>query len=56
MQLFGSLNGLGTTVVVATHDLTLLNRIKAAQMMRIVDGQLHDPTGALRFPPGRGPA
>lgn len=56
MQLFGSLNGLGTTVVVATHDLTLLNRIKAAQMMRIVDGQLHDPTGALRFPPGRGAA
>jgi cell division transport system ATP-binding protein len=56
LQLFASLNGLGTTVVVATHDLQLIGRIRAAQLMRIVDGRLQDPTGALRFPPHRGAA
>lgn len=53
MQLFASLNGLGTTVVVATHDPQLLRRVKAAQLMRLADGRLLDPTGALRFPPAR---
>ncbi|WP_132908852.1 cell division ATP-binding protein FtsE [Sphingomonas sp. BK235] len=53
MQLFASLNGLGTTVVVATHDPQLLRRVKAAQMMRLADGRLLDPTGALRHPPSR---
>ncbi len=42
---------LGTTVVVATHDLHLLNRIPNAQMMRLERGRLSDPTGALRYPP-----
>lgn len=51
MQLFAALNGLGTTVVVATHDLGLLGRIRAAQLLRIEGGRLSDPTGALRFPP-----
>lgn len=51
IQLFAALNGLGTTVVVATHDLTLLGRIRAAQLLRIENGRLSDPTGALRFPP-----
>ena len=51
MQLFGSLNGLGTTVILATHDLQLLGRIRAAQLLRIDDGRLSDPTGALRYPP-----
>ena len=53
MQLFGSLNGLGTTVVVATHDMHMIGRFKAAHLMRLDGGRLFDPTGALRFPPGR---
>lgn len=51
LHLFDSLNRLGTTVVVATHDFHLLNRIPNAQMMRIDKGRLNDPTGSLRFPP-----
>ena len=53
LHLFDSLNRLGTTVVVATHDLHLINRIPHAQMMRIDAGRLFDPTGALRFPPSQ---
>jgi cell division transport system ATP-binding protein len=51
LHLFDSLNRLGTTVVVATHDLHLISRIPEAQMMRLDRGRLLDPTGALRFPP-----
>ncbi len=54
LHLFESLNRLGTTVVVATHDFQLLNRISGAHMMRIEGGRIVDPTGALRHPPGRG--
>ncbi len=54
LHLFDSLNRLGTTVVVATHDFHLLNRIPNARMMRIEKGRVLDPTGALRFPPDRG--
>ena len=50
IHLFGSLGKLGTTVVVATHDIHLLTRLPQAQMMRLDRGRLHDPTGALRFP------
>ena len=53
LHLFGSLNKLGTTVVVATHDFNLLSRIPHAQMMRLDRGRLLDPTGALRYPPPR---
>ncbi|ODP39535.1 cell division ATP-binding protein FtsE [Sphingomonas turrisvirgatae] len=53
LHLFESLNRLGTTVVVATHDFQLINRIPDARMMRIERGRLSDPTGALRHPPGR---
>lgn len=53
LHLFDSLNRLGTTVVVATHDFHLLGRIQSAQMMRIDQGRLLDPTGSLRFPPKR---
>lgn len=56
LHLFESLNRLGTTVVVATHDFALLNRVPEARMMRIERGRLADPTGALRFPPGPVPA
>ena len=51
LHLFDSLNRLGTTVVVATHDFHLLGRIKEATMMRLDHGKLLDPTGSLRFPP-----
>lgn len=56
MQLFASLNGLGTTVVIATHDTAVIGRIRAAQLLRIEQGRLSGPTGALRFPPRREPA
>jgi cell division transport system ATP-binding protein len=51
LSLFEALNRLGTTVVVATHDVHLMSRVQGAQMMRLVKGRLSDPTGALRFPP-----
>jgi cell division transport system ATP-binding protein len=53
LHLFDSLNRLGTTVVVATHDFHLLNRIPGAHMMRIDRGRVNDPTGSLRHPPLR---
>jgi cell division transport system ATP-binding protein len=55
IHLFGSLGRLGTTVVVATHDLHLLSRIPEAVMMRLDKGRLLDPTGALRCPPQQAP-
>ena len=51
LQLFEGLNRTGTTIVVATHDIHLMNRVPGAQMMRVAKGRLADPTGALRFPP-----
>jgi cell division transport system ATP-binding protein len=53
LYLFDNLNKLGTTMVVATHDLHLLSRIGSATMMRLDDGKLQDPTGLLRHPPAR---
>jgi len=57
LHLFDALNKLGTTMVVATHDIHLLSRVSNAQMMRLDGGRLADPTGMLRNPPreaGRG--
>lgn len=51
LRLFEAMNRLGTTIVVATHDVHLMTRIKRAQMMRLDGGRLFDPTGALRYPP-----
>ena len=51
LSLFHALNRLGTTVVVATHDLQLVRRMPDATIMRLEKGQLKDPTGALRYPP-----
>lgn len=53
LGLFDALNKLGTTVVVATHDLHLIGRIPRAEMLRLDRGQVSDPTGALRHPPRR---
>lgn len=51
LQLFEALNTLGTTIVVATHDIHLLSKVAGAQMMRLEKGGLSDPTGSLRNPP-----
>jgi cell division transport system ATP-binding protein len=48
IRLFGELNRLGTTVLIATHDRALLAALPKAREMRLVDGRLVE----LR---GRGP-
>ena len=53
LRLFESLNRLGTTVIVATHDVHLLQKVPESLIMRLDKGKLSDPTGALRFPPKR---
>jgi cell division transport system ATP-binding protein len=53
LHLFTSLNRLGTTVVVATHDLGLIAATPEAQMVRLENGSIVDATGALRNPPRR---
>ncbi|WP_343344639.1 cell division ATP-binding protein FtsE [Sphingomicrobium sp. XHP0239] len=52
LTLFAGLNRLGTTVFVATHDLSLIKETSGASMVRLDGGTLKDPTGALRHPPG----
>ena len=54
--LFDSLNRLGTTVIVATHDLHLIPEVPSAEILRLDRGQIADPTGALRHPPRRAEA
>ncbi|MCH2487923.1 MAG: cell division ATP-binding protein FtsE [Erythrobacter sp.] len=56
IRLFEALNRLGTTVVVATHDVQLLKKVPDSLIMRLDKGHLSDPTGALRFPPRRDPS
>lgn len=56
LHLFTSLNQLGTTVVVATHDIGLISGTAGAQMIRLENGSLVDRTGALRNPPALGGA
>ncbi len=53
LRLFEALNRLGTTVVVATHDIHLLKKVPESLIMRLDRGRLSDPTGALRYPPRR---
>jgi len=52
LHLFSALNRLGTTIVVATHDVGLIAAAPGARIMRLEGGALADPTGALRHPPG----
>ncbi len=52
LHLFEALHRLGTTVVMATHDLHLIGRIPHAHRMRVEKGRLVDPTGVLLHPPG----
>ena len=51
LHLFEALNRLGTTIVVATHDMHLLKKVPDSLIMRLDKGRLSDPTGALRYPP-----
>ncbi|MEL7189281.1 MAG: cell division ATP-binding protein FtsE [Pseudomonadota bacterium] len=52
LRLFEALNNrVGTTIVVATHDVHLLKKVPDSLIMRLNKGRLSDPTGALRFPP-----
>ena len=51
LHLFQEMNRMGTTVLVATHDVHLLARVPDAMLMRLDRGALGDPTGALRNPP-----
>jgi len=53
LYLFEALNKLGTTILVATHDLHLIPRVNNAQIIRLDKGRLSDPTGGLRHPPKR---
>jgi cell division transport system ATP-binding protein len=55
MHLFSALNRLGTTIVVATHDVGLIAATPGAQMIRLENGSLIDPTGNLRHPPAGKP-
>jgi len=56
LHLFTALNRLGTTIVVATHDVGLISATPGAQMIRLENGSMVDPTGALRNPPAAPPA
>lgn len=53
LYLFDALNKLGTTIVVATHDVQLLQRVAGAEIIRLDRGRVADPTGTLRHPPRR---
>ena len=51
LHLLTALNRLGTTIIVATHDLSLIAATPGAEMLRLDHGMMIDPTGALRNPP-----
>ena len=53
LHLLTAMNRLGTTVIVATHDVGLIAATPGAQLIRLEKGVLVDPTGALKHPPGR---
>lgn len=48
LYLFEALNKLGTTIVVATHDLHLIPHVHNAQLIRLDKGRLAEPIGAAR--------
>ncbi len=52
LHLLTALNRLGTTIIVATHDLSLITATPGAQIIRLDHGAMVDPTGSLKNPPG----
>ncbi len=46
VHLFDALNRLGTTIVVATHDLHLLGTVRGAQVLQLAAGRLCDSQAA----------
>ncbi len=50
LYLFEALNKLGTTVVVATHDVHLLAGVPAAMQMRLERGRVTNPVESGRYP------
>jgi cell division transport system ATP-binding protein len=56
LHLFNSLHRLGTTVVMATHDWHLIDRITGAHHMHLEHGRLVDPEPSeATAPPGVAP-
>jgi cell division transport system ATP-binding protein len=53
LHLLTALNRLGTTIIVATHDVSLIAATPGAQMIRLDHGAMLDPTGVLKNPPMR---
>ena len=51
LHLLTALNRLGTTIIIATHDLSLIAATPGADMLRLDQGAMVDPTGSLRHPP-----
>ncbi len=51
LHLLTALNRLGTTIIIATHDLSLIAATSGADMLRLDNGAMVDPTGSLRHPP-----
>ena len=51
LHLFDALNQLGTTVVIATHDVHLFGRAGRARLLRLENGTIADPTGEFAHPP-----
>jgi cell division transport system ATP-binding protein len=53
LHLLTALNRLGTTIIVATHDVSLITATPGAQMIRLDHGAMVDPTGSLKNPPSQ---
>ena len=51
LHLLTALNRLGTTIIIATHDLSLIAATPGADMLRLDNGVMVVPTGSLRHPP-----
>jgi cell division transport system ATP-binding protein len=50
LHLLATLNAQGTTVLVATHDLQLIDRVPHAGTIRLARGRIDDAAGPIRDP------
>ena len=53
LHLLTALNRLGTTIIVATHDVSLITATPGAELIRLNHGAMVDPTGSLKNPPSQ---